>query len=142
MAPKKVATFAVDDVEKTQTSTLEVARPPTPTFTDPRIAPSLSEVPTKETAGADSEFGLTGRDVQKAERNLVRKVGLRYKHLAVLTPNNIRKVGHAHYAFNDADVSCGLPRSRQYWKRKSSGSCAGYHRRRHVTQRKALLFRC
>jgi hypothetical protein len=78
MASRKTATFAVDDEEKSHTSTREVARPATPTYRGNGVmAPSLSEVPTKETAGADSDFGLTGNDVRNAERKLVRKVRLR-----------------------------------------------------------------
>jgi hypothetical protein len=77
MASRKTATFAVDDEEKGQTSSREVARPATPTYRgNEAMAPSLSEVPTKETVGADSDFGLTGNDMRNAERKLVRKVRL------------------------------------------------------------------
>lgn len=78
MTSRKTAKFAVDDEEKGQASTREVARPATPTYRgNGGMAPSLSEVPTKETAGADSDFGLTGNDMRNAERKLVRKVCLR-----------------------------------------------------------------
>jgi hypothetical protein len=77
MFPRKATTFAMDDEEKAQTAMSEAVVPPrapTPKYTGLGTAASLSEIPTKETAGGDSEYGLTGRDMREAERRLVRKV--------------------------------------------------------------------